>query len=70
MTGFQRTIASLGGAVGLAAVVLAIGDLGEAGLGMVLGGMILAVIGLRHHAGIDFARSAQYRCSRALRQAF
>ena len=52
MTGFQRTIASLGGAAGLAAVVLAIGDLGEAGLGMVLGGMILAVIGLRHHAGI------------------
>ena len=52
MTGFQRSIASLGGAAGLAAIVLAIGDLGEAGLGMVLGGIILAVIGLRHHAGI------------------
>ncbi|MGC6452311.1 MAG: ABC transporter permease [Candidatus Puniceispirillaceae bacterium] len=52
MTGFQRTLATLGGAAGLAATVLAITDLGEAGLAMVLAGLVLAAVGLRHRAGV------------------
>ena len=55
MTGFQRTIANLGGAAGLAAAVLAITDLGEAGLVMALAGLVLAAVGLRHHAKRDYA---------------
>ena len=50
MTGFQRIIASLGGAAGLAAMVLAISDPGEAGMALVIGGVVLAATGLRHHA--------------------
>ena len=54
MTGFQRTIASLGGAAGLAAAFLAITDLGEAGPVMALAGLVLAAVGLRHHAKRDY----------------
>ena len=56
MTGFQRTIANLGGAAGLAAAVLAITDLGAAGLVMALAGLVLAAVGLRHHAKRDYAK--------------
>ena len=56
MTGFQRTIASLGGAAGLAAAVLAITDLGAAGPVMALAGLVLAAVGLRHHAKRDYAK--------------
>jgi len=52
MTGFQRTIASLAGVAGLAAMMLAISDPGTAGIGLVLGGIVLGGVGLRHHAGI------------------
>ena len=52
MTRFQRTIASLGGAAGLAAMVLAITDLGTSGIGLILGGILLAGVGLRHRTGV------------------
>ena len=37
MTGFQRTIATLGGLSGILALVLAITDAGEAGVLMIAG---------------------------------
>ena len=52
MTGFQRTIASLSGVAALAASFLAIGDFSEAGIGLLVAGLVLAAAGLRHHLGV------------------
>ena len=52
MTGFQRTIASLGGLSGVLALVLAVADAGEAGVLMMAGSILLAAAGLRHHLGL------------------
>mgnify|MGYP006253793979 FL=1 len=52
MTGFQRTIATLGGLSGVLALVLAVADAGEAGVLMIAGSILLAAAGLRHHLGL------------------
>jgi len=52
MTGFQRSISSLGGASALVALVLAIANMGEAGWLLILGCAGLACVGLRHHFGV------------------
>jgi len=52
MTGFQRSIATLGGVSALAALVLAIGDIGGAGLALILAAVVLAMVGFRHHFGL------------------
>ena len=52
MTGFQRTIATLGGLSGALALVLAVADVGEAGVVMIVGSILLAAAGLRHYLGL------------------
>ena len=52
MTGFQRTIATLGGIAALVALFLAIGDVTAAGLPMIVASLLLAGVGLRHHLNI------------------
>ena len=52
MTMFQRSIATLGGLSAVVAVFLAIGNVGEAGPGLVAAAIALAAVGLRHHLGV------------------
>ena len=52
MTGFQRTIATLGGLAGILALALGIGGAGGAGPLMIAGSLVLAAVGLRHHLGL------------------
>ena len=52
MTGFQRAIATIGGIAALLASFLAIGDVGAGGIGLVVAGLALAAVGLRHHVGV------------------
>jgi len=49
MTGFQHSIATIGGLAALVAAYLAVGD---AGIGMLVASLALAAVGLRHHFGI------------------
>ena len=63
MTMFQRSIATLGGLSAAVAVLLAIGNGGETGPGLVVAAIALVAVGLRHHLGffpqarIDLAAS-------------
>ncbi|MEC7237265.1 MAG: ABC transporter permease [Pseudomonadota bacterium] len=52
MTGFQRAIATIGGIAALLASFLAIGDVGAVGISLVVAGLALAAVGLRHHVGV------------------
>ena len=52
MTGFQRSLGTLGGIAALMALFLAIGDMAEAGLQMIAGSLLLVGVGLRHHLGL------------------
>ena len=52
MTGFQRTIATLGGLAGILSLALGIGGAGGAGPLMIAGSLVLAAVGLRHHLGL------------------
>ena len=52
MTMFQRSIATLGGLSAVVAVLLALGNVGEAGPGLVAAAIALAAVGLRHHLGV------------------
>ncbi|MEC7210687.1 MAG: ABC transporter permease [Pseudomonadota bacterium] len=52
MTGFQRAIATIGGIAALLASFLAIGDVGAGGISLVVAGLALAAVGLRHHVGV------------------
>ena len=52
MTGFQRSISTLGGVSALFALGLAIGNMEAAGLPMIAGSLLLVGVGLRHHLGL------------------
>ena len=52
MTGFQKTIATIGGMAALVALFLSIGQADDAGWPIVVGSLALAGIGLRHYLGI------------------
>jgi NitT/TauT family transport system permease protein len=52
MTGFQRTIANLGGLAAAMALITAFADLGEAGMMMPAFSLGLIAIGMRHHFGL------------------
>ena len=52
MTGFQRTISTMGGLSGILALVLGVVDAGDAGVLMIAGSILLAAAGLRHYLGL------------------
>ena len=52
MTGFQRSLGTLGGIAALMALFLSVGDIAEAGLQMIAGSLLLVGVGLRHHLGL------------------
>ena len=51
MTGFQRSIATIGGLAALVAAFLALGDAGQGGAVLIAASLALAAVGLRHHFG-------------------
>jgi len=52
MTMFQRVISTLGGLAALAALFLGVGDAGDTGVLLIAASLALAVVGLRHYAGV------------------
>ena len=64
MTGFQRSIATIGGLAALMAAFLALGDAGQGGAVLIAASLALAVVGLRHHFG--FAPQARFDLAASL----